>query len=503
MVRDVARRGLAEPPLRDAGRNAAVDPRPGRYRAGGADDARRRTAVTALHYGTYDYSAFCGIPAAYQSMEHPVADHAKLVMQAAAAGTGVGSPTARPTCCPSATPTRSRGWRTTTGWSAARSSAATTRAGTCTRPNCRPGSPRRTPSTARARARGLPTGSQRTSSATTALADRATSRRDRAGTGRLRARVACDCGAAVSQIATVTGPPTPSRCPPRKFPVRMSGNEGRMGIVLGANQYGKAENRVVRIYRDTDRHEIRDLNVSTSLRGDFADAHTDRRPGRGAADRHPEEHRVRLRQGARGHLARGLRDRPGPALLDATPAATAQIRVEEYAWDRIRSAAPATTTLRQARRRGAHHAWSPSTAAATTQRVGSSPASGPGRAEVDRLGVQGLPQGRVHDPAGDRRPDPGHLARGALALRPATDADWNASYEAVQAALLETFATTYSRALQETLYADGQRGARGPARRRRDQVLGAQQAPLPGRPRRRSGWTTTARCSSPPTAPTA
>ncbi|MBA2558976.1 MAG: aldolase [Propionibacteriales bacterium] len=45
--------------------------------------------VTALHYGTYDYSAFCGIPAAYQSMEHPVADHAKLVMQASAAGTGV------------------------------------------------------------------------------------------------------------------------------------------------------------------------------------------------------------------------------------------------------------------------------------------------------------------------------------------------------------------------------------------------------------------------------
>ncbi|MEP6815698.1 MAG: aldolase [Marmoricola sp.] len=44
---------------------------------------------TALHYGTYDYSAFLGIPAAYQSMEHPVADHAKLVMQAAAAGTGV------------------------------------------------------------------------------------------------------------------------------------------------------------------------------------------------------------------------------------------------------------------------------------------------------------------------------------------------------------------------------------------------------------------------------
>lgn len=45
--------------------------------------------VCAMHYGTYDYSAYCGIPAAYQSLEHPVADHAKLVMQAAAAGTGV------------------------------------------------------------------------------------------------------------------------------------------------------------------------------------------------------------------------------------------------------------------------------------------------------------------------------------------------------------------------------------------------------------------------------
>jgi citrate lyase beta subunit len=42
-----------------------------------------------LHYGTYDYSAACGIAAARQSMEHPAADHAKAVMQVAAAGTGV------------------------------------------------------------------------------------------------------------------------------------------------------------------------------------------------------------------------------------------------------------------------------------------------------------------------------------------------------------------------------------------------------------------------------
>jgi citrate lyase beta subunit len=44
---------------------------------------------SGLHYGAYDYSAAVGIAAAYQSMEHPAADHAKAVMQVAAAGTGV------------------------------------------------------------------------------------------------------------------------------------------------------------------------------------------------------------------------------------------------------------------------------------------------------------------------------------------------------------------------------------------------------------------------------
>ncbi len=44
---------------------------------------------TGLHYGTYDYSAACGITPQHQSLEHPVADHAKAVMLTAAAQTGV------------------------------------------------------------------------------------------------------------------------------------------------------------------------------------------------------------------------------------------------------------------------------------------------------------------------------------------------------------------------------------------------------------------------------
>ncbi|MFG3196985.1 DUF6986 family protein [Streptomyces sp. NPDC048208] len=45
--------------------------------------------ATGLHYGTFDYSAALGVSAAHQAPDHPAADHAKAVMQVAAAGTGV------------------------------------------------------------------------------------------------------------------------------------------------------------------------------------------------------------------------------------------------------------------------------------------------------------------------------------------------------------------------------------------------------------------------------
>ena len=44
---------------------------------------------TGLHYGTYDYSAAIGVAPQFQSMDHPAADHAKTVLQVAAAGRGV------------------------------------------------------------------------------------------------------------------------------------------------------------------------------------------------------------------------------------------------------------------------------------------------------------------------------------------------------------------------------------------------------------------------------
>ena len=95
-----------------------------------------------LHYGTYDYSADLGISPDQQSLEHPVADHAKAVMQAAAAGTGVRLSDGSTNLLPvgDADAVRADG-PTTCAWSGGPWNAASTRAGTCTRPSCPRGTP--------------------------------------------------------------------------------------------------------------------------------------------------------------------------------------------------------------------------------------------------------------------------------------------------------------------------------------------------------------------------
>jgi citrate lyase beta subunit len=45
--------------------------------------------VSGLHFGTYDYTAACGLPAAEQHLAHAACDFARHVMQVSAAGTGV------------------------------------------------------------------------------------------------------------------------------------------------------------------------------------------------------------------------------------------------------------------------------------------------------------------------------------------------------------------------------------------------------------------------------
>ncbi|MBV8711447.1 MAG: hypothetical protein JOY56_06695, partial [Solirubrobacterales bacterium] len=44
-------------------------------------------------------------------------------------------------------------------------------------------------------------------------------------------------------------------------------------IVLGQNNYGKSEVRVVKVIRGPEQHEIRDLWIDVALEGDFRAAH--------------------------------------------------------------------------------------------------------------------------------------------------------------------------------------------------------------------------------------
>jgi urate oxidase len=109
-----------------------------------------------------------------------------------------------------------------------------------------------------------------------------------------------------------------------------------MAIVLGPNQYGKAETRVVRIYRDGPEHVIRDLNVSTSLRGDFAAAHlrgdqsrvlpTDTQ--KNTAYAYAKERGIGEIEDYALALARHFID-------DVEPVRAARVDVDEYQWERI------------------------------------------------------------------------------------------------------------------------------------------------------------------------
>ncbi|MFC7490882.1 MULTISPECIES: factor-independent urate hydroxylase [unclassified Knoellia] len=235
-----------------------------------------------------------------------------------------------------------------------------------------------------------------------------------------------------------------------------------MTTFLGSNQYGKAENRVVRIYRETDRHEIRDLNVSTSLRGDFDEAHT---TGDQAKILPTDTQKNTAFAYAKEHGVTSPEDYAialGTHFLDAAPAATAaQIRVEEYVWDRI--------TVD-----GSEHDHSFVRRGTETR---TSVVTVEGRGDDQKVAVlAGLTDLVVLKSTGSEFK--GYLKDGYTTLQETDDRvmatsltarwrydldtiedvdgfDWDGTYESIRSILLAAFARTHSRALQETLFVMG------------------------------------------------
>ncbi|MGH3346829.1 MAG: factor-independent urate hydroxylase [Nocardioides sp.] len=232
-----------------------------------------------------------------------------------------------------------------------------------------------------------------------------------------------------------------------------------MGIRLGPNRYGKAENRVVRIVRDTERHEIRDLNVSSSLWGDFDAAHVE---GDQSAVLPTDTQKNTAFAYAKQVGVDSIEDYAialGRRLVTATPAAAgARVRVEEHAWDRI--VVDGRGHDHSFVRRGKEVRTTEVEVAADGVTVTSGltdlvllKSTGSEFKDFLRDEYTTLPD------ADDRVLATSLTASWRWGLdevdRRGVGIDWNPAYDEVRSALMEAFATTYSRAMQQTLWAMG------------------------------------------------
>ncbi|WP_454199997.1 factor-independent urate hydroxylase [Nocardia sp. Marseille-Q1738] len=228
-------------------------------------------------------------------------------------------------------------------------------------------------------------------------------------------------------------------------------------IVLSDHRYGKAENRIVRIYRQTARHEIRDVNVSTVLRGDFADAYV-------TGDQAKVLPTDTQKQTAYAFAKQpGLRTIEDYALAladhfvaEIEPVTSARVEVDEYAWQRVSVGGVEHD-----------HTWvrqGPEVRTAAVTVAG----SGADRLAWVVCGVKDLTilkstgseftgfltdEFTVLAPTDDRM-----LATSLVAEWRFADTggvDWDEVYTGVRARLVETFATLHSKALQQTLFEMG------------------------------------------------
>lgn len=223
-------------------------------------------------------------------------------------------------------------------------------------------------------------------------------------------------------------------------------------IVLGKNQYGKAENRVVRIYRDTPRHEIHDINVSTCLRGDFSAAHL----AGDQADVLPTDTQKQTAHAYAKEKGLDQIENYGLALArhfvnDIGPVEAARIEIEEYAWER-------------ALVDGVEH---PHTFLRKGQEVRTAAVTVDGHGEWVVGGLKDLTilkstgsefAGFLEDSYTILEPTHDRVMATSLVAQwrfTDIDVDWDATYSGIKSHLVAQFAVVQSLALQQTLYEMG------------------------------------------------
>ncbi|AZZ55380.1 factor-independent urate hydroxylase [Rathayibacter iranicus] len=234
-----------------------------------------------------------------------------------------------------------------------------------------------------------------------------------------------------------------------------------MAIILGDHQYGKAENRIVRIYRDSPRHEIHDVTVSTALRGDFEAAH---REGDQSAVLPTDTQKQTAYSFAKEKNLRSIE----PYGLDLArhfvdgyePIHGARIEIEQFAWERVLVGGQEHD-----------HTW-----VRTGQETRIASVTVEGRGDERHVWITGgfkdltilkstgsefhgflTDPYTILQPTNDRVMATSLVAKWRFALtEEEIDAmDWEVVYVGVKALMVSRFATVHSLALQQTLFEMG------------------------------------------------
>ncbi|MET8994261.1 factor-independent urate hydroxylase [Amycolatopsis sp. NPDC004169] len=226
-----------------------------------------------------------------------------------------------------------------------------------------------------------------------------------------------------------------------------------MAITLGPNQYGKAEVRLVTVRRDGPVHHLKDLTVSTSLRGELAATHlTGDNAGVLATDTQKNTVYAFAKEAPVGEIEDfGLR--LARHFVGTQENITgARVKLDEHGWDRI----PVGGEPHD-------HAFSRSgderrTTAVTVQGDRAWVVSG-----IDGLTLLKSTGSEFHGFPRDQYTTLAETTDRILATAvtarwryQGTDIDWAASHGEIRRLLLETFATKHSLSLQQTLYAMGE-----------------------------------------------
>ena len=222
-----------------------------------------------------------------------------------------------------------------------------------------------------------------------------------------------------------------------------------MGIVLGPNQYGKAETRVVRVDRDGDRHTVHDLNVSVALRGTLESTHLsgDNAPvlptdsQKNTVYAFAKEHGIGQIEEFGLLLARHF-------VVSRPTITAARVAIEEYDWTRL----------------------GPHSFSRTGGEIRTAVVTYDGEHASVVSGVTGLVLlnstdsefwGYIKDPYTTLPETRDRILATAVTAQwrhgESDGTDWDASYAGVRGALVDAFVDTYSLSLQQTLYRMGER----------------------------------------------